>query len=158
MWSSPCECVLCGCAAWWKLIVSPLAVSVYISTLLFLLVLRVNTRAVYIDISVNYRNTMVLSRAGLLYRSQNRIVPRRAAFIRRNPTTNNTLDPEDVSLLSFDDTGGYCPRFVSIWVSVFCLPLCHHLRYTDFFFRTTSETEFDPARLPSTSNVLPPAL
>lgn len=107
---------------WRKLIVrllyglSALAVSVDISPPIISAGVSVSTRAVYTDISVNYRNTVVLSRASLLYHRQNRTVPQRPAFITHSPTTNNTLNPQDVSLLSFNDTSGYCSLFV---------PLCH---------------------------------
>lgn len=57
------------------------AVPVYISPQVISADVSVSAEAVYTDISVNYRNTAVLSRAGLPSHSQNRTVPRRPAFI-----------------------------------------------------------------------------
>lgn len=83
-------------------VLSALAVSVYISSQVISAHVSVSTEAVYTDISVNYRNTVVLSRVSFLSHSQNRTVPRRPVFT----TTNDTLNPQDVRLRSVSYTGG----------------------------------------------------
>lgn len=59
-------------------------VSVSISPQVISADVSVSAGAVYTDISVNYRNTVLLSRASLLSHSQNRTVPWRPAFITRS--------------------------------------------------------------------------
>lgn len=60
---------------------SALAASVHISPLVISADVSVSAEAVYTDISVNYRNRVVLSRASLLSHSQNRTILWRPAFI-----------------------------------------------------------------------------